>query len=91
MRGKRFYDVMPLERLCQYQLQQLQECLKANFQATVDDMTLTIDDRVACVPEGSVHHKIPGDTFGRITILVNPQNGARGTCANSRSQRQIIA
>lgn len=68
MRGKKFYDVMPLSELCQYQLDQLQEFIKMKFPECYAYLTMTINKEVQ-VESGK--YKIPSINFGRISITVS--------------------
>lgn len=67
MRGKEFYDVMPLAELCQYQLDLLSNYLKEH--AGDVKLTVSIDKTVNNVAHGNVIFKVPAENFGEITII----------------------
>lgn len=70
MRGQRFYDVMPLAELCQYQFMVLKNYLKEQFPNEYEQMTFDIDDHCQCVLESQVAYKVPSSTFGQIKVTI---------------------
>jgi hypothetical protein len=66
MRGKKFYDVMPLKELCHYQLVTLKNYLAEHFAPAYAAMSLEINSEINIVGR----HKIPGLDFGKMTIKV---------------------
>lgn len=72
MRGKAFYDVMPLAELCKYQLKVLKKYLAENCPELSAAMTLTIDDSIELVNKDATCCKVPGEQFGRITVSIDP-------------------
>jgi hypothetical protein len=70
MRGRRFYDVMPLAELCQYQLEVLTNYLKEYFPEEYQQIELKIDTCYDKAVGAQVIHKVPSSTFGQITLTV---------------------
>lgn len=68
MRGKQFYNVMPLTKLCLYQLEKLKEYLLKNFLNEYNKIDLSIDFLVETGPRDS---KVPSPTYGRISLNCN--------------------
>lgn len=71
MRGKAFYEVMPLTELCQYQLGEFKQYLETNFSEVANNMTFAIENSVQLVAGRTATNKIPSATFGRMTIAVD--------------------
>ena len=67
MRGRKFYNVMPLQELCSYQLTVLEAYLAAQFPELQGHITCTIDNQM----EPNQQHKVPSSTFGRLTINID--------------------
>lgn len=70
MRNQRFYDVMPLAELCQYQLTAFKKYLEENFSAAYAMMSFQIDDHVDRSANNAMVYKVPSLTFGRIHLTV---------------------
>jgi hypothetical protein len=69
MRGRCFYDVMPLAELCQYQLNVLMNYLKEQFPNEYQQIFLKIDTNCDIETGSQVTHKIPSPTFGQVTVI----------------------
>lgn len=67
MRGKKFYNVMPLAELCTYQLTLLQAFLVEQYPELQGHITCSIDNQV----ELNQPNKVPSPTFGRLTIKID--------------------
>jgi hypothetical protein len=70
MRGRHFYDVMPLAELCQYQLNVLKNYLNEYFPEEYKQIELNIDTHYDKAVGAQITHKIPSSTFGQITLTV---------------------
>lgn len=73
MRGKYFYDVMPIAELCQYQLNKLKETLSGIFPKEFQDMSITIDHTYEVIVKTEVSFKIPSETFGRMCFSTSSE------------------
>ena len=70
MRGKEFYDVMPIAELCQYQLKLLIDYLQETFPDNDNNIVITIDSNVTMCSEATSLYKVPSQTFGQIKVVV---------------------
>jgi hypothetical protein len=64
MRGKRFYDVMPLESLCLYQL----KLLKTHLKDSAHHWELAINTEIEISVINNVSYKVPKEHFGQILL-----------------------
>lgn len=71
MRGLKFYDVMPLPELCNFQLQGLIEFLNSTFPEAVK--TISMDTRTDVVWENQVCYQVPQSSFGQIKLVISPK------------------
>lgn len=69
MRGKRFYDVMPLDKLGGYYLQQLKNYISDTFPEIKDDISATIDTSYD-IEIGTGRFKVPTQQFGQMTLQI---------------------
>lgn len=73
MRGKQFYDVMPLAELCHYQLDCFKDYLRVNFPEAFKAMSVQINTQIQMVSDAKVRFKVPSSNFGKLTLTINGQ------------------
>lgn len=69
MRGRKFYDVMPLAELCDIQLTVLKNFVSKSFEGISEQVLFSINTLLE-KPEETTPFKVPAQTFGRLTVTI---------------------